>query len=317
MPSSERIDAARAILEENAHRETDGRWLEDLIADVAPHIRDWNVDGCWRWEDWPDRARVLPDSSPDEIGIDLVARRRDDGAWIAIQSKSRRLDEFGRGRPIPGSGLATFFALTGDKDRWPERWLVVNGNVTVSGHARDYDAAAGAPLKQVNIAQDVESQRAASAAADADTCPHCETSDSLDSGLEAPVQTRSCMQREAVEMAVTRLRRNEITDEDNIPKGEARGRIILPCGTGKTRIALRITEQLTYPGELSVRVVPVDCARRADTTRVLTAHHRPDEDARRLFGQGCRRRTTSRLSTATTTQSTGAWRPPKRSKAAR
>ena len=49
MPRGERIDAALATLEENAHRETDGRWLEDLIADVAPHIRDWNVDACRRW----------------------------------------------------------------------------------------------------------------------------------------------------------------------------------------------------------------------------------------------------------------------------
>ena len=31
---------------------------------------------------------------------------------------------------------------------------------------------------------------------------------------------------------------------------------MLPCGTGKTRIALRITEELTYPGELSVVLCP-------------------------------------------------------------
>ena len=256
MPRGESIDAALAILEENAHRETDGTWLEDLIADVAPHVRDWNVNGCWRWPDWPDRTRVMPHSSRNDHGIDLVARRRDDGAWIAIQSKARRLDEAGKGRRVPGRELSTFLALSGNKEIWQERWLVVNGNVTVSGHALDLAAAAGAPLKEVNVAQAVESQRAASAAADTDTCRHCETGDSLDSDQDPHVQTRSCMQREAVEMAVTRLRANEMTGEDNIPKGEARGRVILPCGTGKTRIALRIVEELTFGGELSVVLCP-------------------------------------------------------------
>ena len=64
------------------------------------------------------------------------------------------------------------------------------------------------------------------------------------------------MQREAVRSAVERLRANEQADEDNIPRGEARGRIVLPCGTGKTRIALRIIEELAYPGELSVVLCP-------------------------------------------------------------
>ena len=31
---------------------------------------------------------------------------------------------------------------------------------------------------------------------------------------------------------------------------------MLPCGAGKTRIALRIVEELTYPGELSVVLCP-------------------------------------------------------------
>ncbi len=64
------------------------------------------------------------------------------------------------------------------------------------------------------------------------------------------------MQREAVAAAVDRLRANELSDEDNIPRGEARGRIVLPCGVGKTRIALRLVEELTYPGELSVVLCP-------------------------------------------------------------
>ena len=108
----------------------------------------------------------------------------------------------------------------------------------------------GAPVKVVNVAQAVESQRAALDAADEDD------SSGAPIGDEPPGQTRSSMQREAVKTAVERLRANEQADEENIPRGEARGRIVLPCGTGKTRIALRITEELTYPGELLVVLCP-------------------------------------------------------------
>ena len=38
--------------------------------------------------------------------------------------------------------------------------------------------------------------------------------------------------------------------------GQARGKVILPCGTGKTRISLRIVEKLTPPGEVSVVLCP-------------------------------------------------------------
>ena len=64
------------------------------------------------------------------------------------------------------------------------------------------------------------------------------------------------MQREAVDRAVERLRANEDADEVGIPRGEARGRIVLPCGAGKTRIALRIVERLAHRGELALVLCP-------------------------------------------------------------
>lgn len=46
---------------------------------VAPHIRGWNIGECWRWSEWPDRDEVMPEGTPSvDVGIDLVARRRDD-----------------------------------------------------------------------------------------------------------------------------------------------------------------------------------------------------------------------------------------------
>ena len=60
------------------------------------------------------------------------------------------------------------------------------------------------------------------------------------------------MQEEAIRTSVRRLREHA---GDN-PDGRSRGRIILPCGTGKSRIALRIVEELTAPGQVSVVLCP-------------------------------------------------------------
>ena len=69
-------------------------------------------------------------------------------------------------------------------------------------------------------------------------------------------QSKSCMQDEAVANSVRVLQDQERSESGGLPIGEARGRIILPCGTGKTRISLRIVEELTPPGDISVVLCP-------------------------------------------------------------
>ena len=64
------------------------------------------------------------------------------------------------------------------------------------------------------------------------------------------------MQEEAVAQSVRILREHEQSESGGLPMGQARGKIILPCGTGKTRISLRIVEELTSPGELSIVLSP-------------------------------------------------------------
>ena len=105
------------------------------------------------------------------------------------------------------------------------------------------------PVKMVNIANDLLQQRAAFAY---EECPYCQPNPDD----EERQQSKSCMQAEAISESVRILREHERSSSGGLPIGQARGRIILPCGTGKTRISLRIVEELTPPGHLSIVLCP-------------------------------------------------------------
>ena len=239
---------AQRALAEHGPLATDGTWLEVLTVEVGPMLADWDVEAVYRWGAWPDRERYFPDSTERDTGIDLVARRRSDGGHIAVQCKSRRLDDAGRGDDIQTDEFAKF-GFRSANAFWSERWLVINGSVEFSSQAAESNRMNDRPVKLVNLTADVSAALAALDVADA-ACGHCASPDGGD------VRTRSCMQREAVDRSVRLLREHEGSDTGGLPVGQARGRIILPCGTGKTRVALRIVEALTSSGELSVVLCP-------------------------------------------------------------
>lgn len=245
------IADALSTLQQNAPHQTDGIWLEELTAEVAALLADWDVDGCWRWSDWPDRDHVMPAGTPDrDVGIDAVARGRSDGRWIAIQAKSRKLDADGRGDPVDAGELDKFLSAASDASIWSERWLVVNGAVALGGYSPGKVAMSGAPVKVQNLRAAVVRQRDVIDES-VDSCGHCLSPDDPDA-----LRTRSCMQAEAVEASVELLREHAHSNSGGLPFGQARGRLILPCGTGKTRIALQIVEQLTLPNQVSVVLCP-------------------------------------------------------------
>ena len=238
-----------AAIETYSSQQTDGRWLEEATVRALPHIRELDLSDCWSWQDWPDKHEVLPEAPVhDTVGIDAVARRRSDNRWVAIQVKARELNDDGVGNPIHSAEVDKFLAGASNREVWAERWLIVNGSVELSGHAPKKVVMSGAPIKLLNLAELVSGQihELTSASSDA---PVATASDEK-------AQTRSEMQDEAVSDAVRILRKHELEDEAGIPKGEARGKIVLPCGAGKTRIALRIVEELTNAGELSVVLCP-------------------------------------------------------------
>ncbi len=231
---------------------TDGDWLEVVTVECAPYIKDWDIAECWHWKAWPHRKKHFPETTELDVGIDVVAKRRGDGKHIAIQCKSRKLDESGRGDSIKSDEIARFSAASA-ADFWEERWLVTNGGNPLASGAEQSLSMHHKPLKLVYIANDLRRQQQADAATE-DGGPGKPGGPNPDGG-ESP-QTKSAMQDEAVATSVRLLREQERSESGGLPLGEARGRIILPCGTGKTRISLRIVEALTPAGGLSIVLCP-------------------------------------------------------------
>ncbi len=242
------IAAAISKTAEMNPQETDGEWLEVVTVESGPYIKEWDIAECWHWDEWPDREANFPNTTRLDVGIDAVAVRRADREHVAIQCKSRRLNDEGRGSPI-GWGEISKFAATASGDFWSERWIVTNGDNPLASGATMAAAMNEKPLKLVNITNDLRQEMQAHA--DSEECEHCANPDSEDA-----LQSKSCMQYEAVANSVRILEDQEYSESGGLPIGEARGRIILPCGTGKTRISLRIVEELTTPGDLSVVLCP-------------------------------------------------------------
>ena len=242
------IENAVASVAAASREQTGGKWLENLTVGAGPYIREWDVAACWPWSEWPARETHFPEAGRQDVGIDCVALRRSDGEHIAIQCKSRQLDEHGRGSAINKEEFDSFASASSD-EFWAERWIVTNGDNPLGTNVKQTLALTSKPVKMVNIANDLLQQQAAFAF---EQCPHCQPNPDG----EERTQTKTCMQTEAIAESVRVLREHELSESGGMPIGQARGKIILPCGTGKTRISLRIVEELTPSGDLSIVLCP-------------------------------------------------------------
>ncbi len=152
------VDDAISEIDEASTQGTDGKWLEYLTARAAPHLKDWDVDKAWLWGDWGEREDRFPNTTNQDIGIDVVAKRRSDGELIAIQCKSRRLDAEGRGSDITKREADSFLSSSAGSI-WAERWIVTNGDAKLSSNIEQTLSMSSKPLKLVNVRADLASQR--------------------------------------------------------------------------------------------------------------------------------------------------------------
>ena len=246
--AQEIIEEAISTVTEMSPQGTDGQWLEDLTVAVGPHLKEWDIAQCHPWAEWPEREQRFPETTNQDVGIDAVAVRRSDGEYIAIQCKARKLDEHGNGSTISKEETDSFASASAGKF-WAERWIVTNGDNPLSNNAQQVPSMTNKPIKMVNIANDLLQQQSTYTH---EECPHCEPNPDG----EDRRQTRTCMQTEAIAKSVRILKEHEQSESGGLTIGQARGKIILPCGTGKTRISLRIVEELTPLGELSIVLCP-------------------------------------------------------------
>lgn len=252
--SDERTELEELIahVDEVSKQHTDGEWLEVATRKAGPMVREWDIAESYLWSEWPAREEQFPGVTKRDIGVDVVAVRRSDGEHIAIQCKARQLDERGAGAQISKRQVDSF-ASTSAGSFWAERWIVTNGNVTMGSNAVQALSMQDKPIKQVNISHDLRQQLDAVKSGQDE---HPQPADTDTDLANAPRQTKSSMQREAVAESVRILREHERSESGGLPVGQARGKIILPCGTGKTRISLRIVEELTPTGSVSVVLCP-------------------------------------------------------------
>ena len=212
-------------IESQSLQKTDGKWLEHLTVQVAPLISEWEICKAQLWDDWSgSREAGESYANQRDSGIDVVARRRD-GKLVAIQCKSRRIVRGKSINSISENECNNFISeIAVDSQLWAERWLVTNGPVSTSFNLGSHD------LRLLNLKAFIGNQ--------------------LDMLNEEPHSSKDKMQQEAVGECVKRLQEN--TDLN----GRSRGKLILPCGTGKSRIALRIVEALIELGQFSVVLCP-------------------------------------------------------------
>lgn len=246
--TQEIIENAIRTVTEMSPMPTDGKWLEKITVEAGPYIREWDIEQCYRWSEWPERESHFPGTTNTDIGIDAVGIGRSDGEHIAIQCKSRQLDAHGKGTPI-SKDETDKFAHASENPFWAERWIVTNGDNPLSNNAQQANSMSVRPIKMIDIAIDLQQQQVGFTH---EECPHCQPNPDD----ESRIQTKSCMQDEAVSQSIRILKEHQQSESGGLSLGQARGRVILPCGTGKTRISLRIIEKLTPAGKLSIVLCP-------------------------------------------------------------
>ena len=227
------LDALKRSIED---QKADGQLLEDLVREhAASAFPTWEIARCWRWADWPGRAgRGLPLA---DDGIDLVAETVA-GRTVAIQCKARS----GSGRVTPGD-VQKFRGATAK--HYDEAWIVTTSELG-SGVLSMLERT---DVVWKNVLD--EATAAASAGAGGDGA-----------------DPRTAMQDEAVRRCVAALTRPQADLAEHWAEESAgvralegvtpisRARLILPCGTGKTRTAARIVDELAGDGDVAVILTP-------------------------------------------------------------
>ena len=213
------------VIEQHANHAGDGTWLEDMVCDIGPSIPDWDLKSVFHWRTWPDREHYFPGAKSPDPSIDNVGIRLD-GSLVAIQCKVRS-----ENTKLTYDELAKFAGHSGNS-KWAELWFV--SNVQFGRNVDEFNRInEERPLKLVDFVGPVK-----------------------ELALEESLGVReddelTAMQDEVVNSVLKNLPLHANHGRECWNEGEARGHIVLPCGTGKTRIAYRISKNITEQNNMN------------------------------------------------------------------
>lgn len=210
-------------------------------------------DEVYRWDKWPYNGGAT------DSGIDLVARRKDDGKWVAIQAKFYKPTT-----SIQKQHIDSFFEASGHSfetesgfENFAQRYIIS----TTDKWSSKAEAALEnqyIPTSRIGYAQIAES----------------------------PVNWDVVFPGNRIEVNLTRREtfeprpHQQAAIEDVMAgfKNHDRGKLIMACGTGKTFTALRLAEQVAEEngGRARVLFLVPSIALLAQTLREWTAQARLD-----------------------------------------
>ena len=216
-PSERLGDALARIRREAASEAEKGRWFEHLFMATVRDNPEFDVAGIWAWRDWPDRERLTGLDGRDH-GIDLVARLAD-GTVVAIQCKCYAEDA------VIGKPHIDSFLSESARPAFGLRWIVS----TCAWNSAAERAIVGMAPRVARI----------------------DFLDFLDREIlefQRPQKERhpKPLQQQAIDAVYDGLAR----------QGNARGKLVMACGTGKTFTALRLAERLVPDGGLVLFAAP-------------------------------------------------------------
>jgi len=225
MQPSNQTDFEKVLAQLRAEAESTvdkGKRFERLMKryfEIDPLYRD-RFEKVWLWNDWPGRGNV-PDT-----GIDLVAQERDGGV-CAIQCKF-----YERETAIGKDGINSFISAS-NREPFTAR-LLVNTGADLGKHAKTTIGGLQPPMQILRFG------------------------DLVDQPIHWPdaLAKPEKLQLRPVRFGLQEHQQTAVDDVVQKFKESPRGRLIMPCGTGKTFTALKIAESVAGRGGRVLYLVP-------------------------------------------------------------
>ncbi|OFT50282.1 damage-inducible protein [Corynebacterium sp. HMSC06D04] len=221
-----------AQLRENQPQDSYGIKFEKLMVNyfrTDPVLQE-QFSEVSRWSDWEFNG------GKQDTGIDLVARRADDDAWVAIQCKFYKPDTYIQKRHLDSFFEASGHSFTTDKgtESFAQR-IIISTSERWSKNAEEMLEHQLIPTNRIGTAAIAESP------IDWDvTFPGSEIEINL---TRREVFSPRPHQQEAISKAIAGFETHD------------RGKLIMACGTGKTFTALRLAERFAELNGNKARVL--------------------------------------------------------------